>query len=376
MAVPTPLSLASIIIGFISFTFTLTILIGIYKDLISTLRKADKQMPIILGNLRQELIFERALISHKLDYGDEFNVFPRKLRYMRTGPSGKREKGGLRQQYARLLEVTISDLWIEFKRLERPFLIRSGFRAEEVQRGGYWSSDDLQEKPSRRGRKRSRRGALPSDADLGRAEAGVRAQTSQYYNTDFAHRFIWWQSKDAVDRLANQVQRVQIRRMERDLYETDELVKRVCRREGGGDGRYNGGGGGGGSGSSSSSDDGGRKTAARSRVVSRAGSVRNVRIPSRRGSAASGNFREVEERSVVRRTATSPDRVRQSEMEASNTGRRRERREGPRTEYELLRPGSFIIERVERPRSTYGNDREKRGIDRTVSYSRERGRDR
>jgi hypothetical protein len=374
MAVPTPLSVASIIIGFISFTFTLTILIGIYKDLISTLRKADKQMPIILGTLRQELIFERALISHKIDYGDEFDVFPRKLRYMRTGPRGKREKGGLRQQYARLLEVTIEELWIEFKRLERPFLIRSGFRAEEVQRGGYWSSDDLKEKPSRRGRRRNQKGVFASAADLSKAEAGVRAQATQYYNTDFLHRFIWWQSKAAVDSLANQVQRVQIRRMERDLYETDELVKRVCRRNGGGDGRYRGRGGG--SGSSSSSDDGGRRSVVRSRALSRAGSVRSVRMPSRRGSAASGNFREVEERRVVRRMAASPGRLRQSDVEASNTGRRREKRDGPRMEYEVLRPGSVIVERVERPRSVYGDERERRGIDRTESYSRERGRDR
>lgn len=370
MPVPTSLSLASIIIGFISFSVTLTLLLGVYRDLISTLRKADTNIPIILGNLRQEIIFERALISHKLVVGDEFNVFPRKLRYLRTGATGKREKYGVRQKFAELLEATIQDLWIDFKRLERPFLIRSGLRAEEVRKGGYWSSDDVREKPSRRGRRRSRKGEVESEAELRRAEEGIRQQGRQYYNTDIGHRFIWWQCKDEVGRLADQIQRIQIRRMESDLYETDELVKRLIRRGDDGDN----GGYGGGSGSSSGSD-GRRRSNVRSRVASRAGSVRSVRVPSRRGSAVGGNFREVEEREVVRRTAASPGRVRQSEMKASNTSKRRERRDGPRTEYEVLRPGSAYVERVERPRSNYGNDRERRDMGRRLSYSRERGRD-
>ena len=68
---------------------------------------------------------------------------------------------------------------------------------------------------------------------LKQAEEGIKQAGKQYYRTDLAHRWIWWQSKGDVERRSDQVQRVQIRRMERDLYEADELVKRFVRRDGG-----------------------------------------------------------------------------------------------------------------------------------------------
>ena len=177
-----------------------------------------------------------------------------------------------------------------------------------------------------------------------------------------------------MERLADQVQRVQIRRMERDLFEVDELVKRLVRRDGGVDE-----GSGSPSVSSSGSDGrGGRSVAGvgmvRSRMGSRAGSVRSVRMPpSRRGSMVGRNVREVEEREFVRRPARSPAPTRQSEMEASNTGRRRERRESG-VEYEVLRPGGIYVDVGDRRRRSQGYEDDRRAVERRRSYSRDRGR--
>jgi hypothetical protein len=136
-----------------------------------------------------------------------------------------------------------------------------------------------------------------------------------------------WQSQSAVTSLLDQVQRIQIRRIERDVFEADELVKRCLdllqrgngRGRSGSGGRRPGSGGGGG---------GSRPRSQRSRQA-------GVKFPSRRSSAASGNFREVEEREVIRR---------RPEGEASNTGRRRERSPQPRYEYEIVQPGRIVVD--------------------------------
>ncbi len=356
------LIIASYVISFISFSITLLTLVGVYRDLISTLRSADTHIPIILANLRQEILFEKAFIGSRLKAGDEFRVFPRRLCYVR-GPDGRREGQRTRRAFALLLNATIKDLWIEFRNLERPFLIKNPMRAEEVRKGDYWGESDLDEKP--RGENRLRQ-----------AEEGIKQAGKQYYRTDLAHRWIWWQSKGDVERLADQVQRVQIRRMERDLYEADELVKRLVRRGGDVDGES----GGIGSASSSGSDGrGGRRSVAgvgmvRSRMGSRAGSVRSMRMPpSRRESVVGRDIREVEEREFVRRPARSPAPTRQSEMEASNTGRRRERRESG-VEYEVLRPGSVYVDVADPRRRSQGYEEGRRGVERRRSESRERRR--
>ena len=124
------------------------------------------------------------------------------------------------------------------------------------------------------------------------------------------------------------VQRIQIRRIERDVFETDELVRRCLDRLEGRGGRGDSGR----SGSGSPGSGGGGGVVRKRSVRSRPGSVR---MPSRRGSAASGHFREVEEREFVRRH---PD------GEASNTGRRRERSPQPRYEYEVVQPGRIFVD--------------------------------
>ena len=196
--------------------------------------------------------------------------------------------------------------------------------------------------------------------------------------------------------MLDQIQRVQIRRIERDVFESDELVKRCLRILD----RGPGGGGRSGNGSSSDGDGGGGGGGAgahrRSSVRAKAGSVRGS---GRRASATGGHFREVEERETIRIRPEGGNRS--GDGEASNTGRRRRTSPRPRVEYEVVQPGRIYVdadddrgERVDdderyvtpaRRSATgrnYGNDRRDRyvGVDRSGIPgripSRERRRDR
>jgi hypothetical protein len=394
MAIPTSLSYASVTIGFISFAITIVTLLGVYSSLLSTMRSAPTRIPIILGNLRQEILAERAYLRQRIAEGrDPFGVFPKTLDTSTAGgvPSGapgyragrRRRIGAAEEQesYAKLLSFTIRDLWMEFRRLERPFLVNSGLRAKAIEKGDYWSEGDLvssdkrrkrdveggvsseystpsgddekggarrrRNKRKRHRRKKSAKQLKEEDEifrgdeeewELEEGRADLISKGAKFYNTDMTHRFIWWQTEDEVKSLADQVQRVQIRRMERDLFETDELVRLLILDRGlSGRGRAGNRGRGGGGGSDS--DD---EVAV---VRSRAGS----RAPSR-----GRNTREVEEvERMVRTTARSPrppspvqmrhsDRDREANVAAGRTGRRRSI---PVLEYEVLRPsdGGYVV---------------------------------
>jgi hypothetical protein len=415
------LTLASQTIGFISFSITLLTLLGVYRDLIGTFRSAPTHIPLILGNLRQELLAERVYLRQRCAEGrDPFGVFPRgrlaglsrsargvgnstsrnRRRSQRRADArdgdesyGKEhsrrsareeeqlvEQGG--EAYTRLLEVTIEDLWLEFCALERPFLIKHGMRAEAVARGDYWSDDDIEAAGSvddekggngngprrRRGRKRRRRdvtSGVNAKGEWEAAEADLRKEGAKYYNTGLAHRFIWWQNKSDVQRLAEEVQRIQIRRMERDLFETDELVRLLVRERGLEIAAAHGNRGGGG---------GDRGRVSRNSSVHRSRS-RNRSVRER--SSSRRNFREVEEREIVRRAAASPPPVARSKVndrEANVTIRRSDVRSGPRVEYEVFRPGSSRFDVTDdyedRTRRGYGRDRRNSGAPRRMSSDR------
>lgn len=86
---------------------------------------------------------------------------------------------------AQLLEVTINNLWQEFKKVERPFLIGNPLRAEQVRKGDYWGQSDIDEKAQ------TRQGAKNRDR-VDMAEAGFPQTQQRYHRTDLAHRFIWY----------------------------------------------------------------------------------------------------------------------------------------------------------------------------------------
>lgn len=142
------------------------------------MRNADSTIPIMLGNLRQEIEAERVLLRYRIREGDRYSVFP----------NSRRKRKRKQHEVAQLLDTTIRNLWQDFKNIERPFLIKNPFRAEQVQRGDYWGESDVDEKPSAKptapDEKRVRDG-------LDMAEAGLSSDQQRYYRTDLVYRFIW-----------------------------------------------------------------------------------------------------------------------------------------------------------------------------------------
>lgn len=230
MAIATGLSVASITTGWISFGLTILTWLGVYITLILTIRGAPNQIPLALSNLREELLAERSLMKHRIREGDRYNVFPgRQVRRI-----------GKNESHLRLMEVTLNSTWKEFKALEKRFIVKGDQRGMgEVD--DTWSnmdsesSDDNKEKWNDEkgglrnrvnGGRRMRRRESQLKSRMGYCEAGISQDRQTYYSTDFRHRVLWWWKKDDVQRLNAQVLRIQIRRMDCDLFETDELVKR------------------------------------------------------------------------------------------------------------------------------------------------------
>ncbi len=232
------------------------------------------------------------------------------------------------QEVLYLLHRTIKELWTQFKELERPFLVKSGRRAEEIRKGDYWAESDVEEKAGTKN------------------DGNVATDGGNYYLTDMSHRWIWWQNKNAVKNLASMVQRVQIRRIERDLFETEELVRR-CLGKLSGDG---GDGSGYGDGSGSSDSDGGGGGGVRKRRGSEKVRSRSVSAPPVRRSAsqAGGRDRVVEERESVKVRGDTTDGPAKRPPP-----RDRDRDRGSR--YEVVRPGRMYVD-VQRP-----GDRDRRG---------------
>jgi hypothetical protein len=113
---------------------------GVYRDLISTMRKAPSQIPVALGNLRQELLSEKETLRRKIRHCHD----PHHVHIAHKGLMSR--PGPKREEVLYLFHRTIKDLWTEFKNLERPFLVASGRRAEEIRRGDYWGESDVEEK--------------------------------------------------------------------------------------------------------------------------------------------------------------------------------------------------------------------------------------
>lgn len=230
MGIATGVTIASLTTGWISFGLTILTWLGVYISLILTIKGAPAQIPLALGNLRQDLQAEKSLLKHRIREGDRFGVFPgRQVR--RIGKS---------ESHLWLMEVTLNSTWKEFQALEQRFIVKGDQRGMgEVE--DTWSnmdsesSDDEKEKwndekgGSRNrvnGGRRVRRRESHLKSRMGYWEAGISQDRQTYYNTNFRHRVLWWWKQNDIQRLSTQVQRLQFRRMELDMVETDELVKR------------------------------------------------------------------------------------------------------------------------------------------------------
>lgn len=230
MAIATGVTIASLTTGWISFGLTILTWLGVYTSLILSVRSAPKQIPLALGNLRQDLQSAKSLMKHRIREGDRFGVFPgRQLRRI-----------GKNESHIRLMEATLDSTWKEFKALEERFIVKGDQRGmgevEDTWSGidsessgneeDNWDDEKRGSKNRVNGGRRMRRRESHLKNRMGYCEAGISVDRKTYYNTDFRHRLLWWWKQDDVQRLSSQVERLQVRRIEWDIFETDELVKR------------------------------------------------------------------------------------------------------------------------------------------------------
>ncbi|POS72811.1 hypothetical protein DHEL01_v208793 [Diaporthe helianthi] len=266
---PATLSYTSFIIGLISLIITILNLLALYANFLSTIRSAPAEIRDSLGNLRAQLLEEREALRQQTRElrNRRAQTRSRPLHPAHAGRARSSSRGnGIspRASSGNLLQAcyvlsyseqtlglhcqTVRDLWRQFKSLERPFLVRSGGGSRAVEAhvrnansdADAWPDKDIADEKTIR----------EDDIEMhGDNEAGI-SDWSAVYRCDFSHRFVWWQSKSEVLKLADEVQRVMLRRMEREVTYMRMVVRQL---RDGGDGpeeiaspRLDGGGGGGG----------------------------------------------------------------------------------------------------------------------------------
>ncbi|KAF6802467.1 hypothetical protein CSOJ01_11594 [Colletotrichum sojae] len=215
--VPNSLNWLSFVTGILGFALTTLNLIALYANFIATIRSAPEEIRDSLGNLRQQLCEEREALRHQTREIRSKSKSKLRRRISHIGDRLANEEARKALEYAEktlpLHYLTLRDLWHSFKELERPFLVASGHRAEAIRNGASWCENDLVEK------------VRPDFERHG--EAGSFADWSAFYKCDFAHRFIWWQTKDDVKKLGDEVMRVMLRRTEREVTYTRMMVKEI-----------------------------------------------------------------------------------------------------------------------------------------------------
>ena len=174
------ISYASSIIGFLSFAFTFFTFVRVFWDTILTLWKAPKEMKLYLDNTRSELRGERA-------------YFKTALRRSRSRSQSRVNRDNFDDlEILKLLNGTTRTLLGQFEELEEPFLL------------GPPKLDDK---------------------DLERSEMSMRVD---YAPMTLRRRWAWMRRKDSVISIADQVTRIQTRRVAQI---SSSVLTRTCTAE-------------------------------------------------------------------------------------------------------------------------------------------------
>lgn len=240
-AYPPTLSYISFVIGIFSFALTLLNLLALYANFVATVRHAPEEIRDVLGNLREQILEEREALrqqTRELRFKKtQIRDSRRSLHPAHAGRARSSSRNRLNKSYSNgtlqamhstlthseqtlsLHYQTIRDLWRQFKKYERPFLVRSAAKAEAIHNGQPWVEDDLLNEKG-----------LREDVEQ-HGEMGSTANYAMLYQCDFGHRFIWWQSKAQVLKLGDSVKSVMLRRMEREVTNCRMMLKQI--RDGG-----------------------------------------------------------------------------------------------------------------------------------------------
>ncbi|KAL8690748.1 MAG: hypothetical protein Q9218_003869 [Villophora microphyllina] len=170
-----PISYASTIVGFTSFAFTFFTFLRVFWDSIQTMWSAPKEVKQTLDNLRTELYGERAYFKNAIKQARSKNISAREATDLTP---------------LSILNDSIKSMMRDFRSLEAPFL----------------EKDD--------------------EGDLDIEKSGKVSLRGSYGRMDFRRRFAWLHTKDDFVAMANQVTRIQARRI---AYETSNTL--TCVRE-------------------------------------------------------------------------------------------------------------------------------------------------
>lgn len=154
---------ASSIVGFVSFAFTFFTFLRVFWESIVTMWAASREMRVYLDNLRSELYGER----------DYFKAAMRSSKSKSKGPSRSHHDVGP----LKLLNDSVKHLMHKFKKLEEPF---------------------LRDPPSRK------------EMDVEKSEPSLRGD---YLDMSLGLRYLWLRTKPDMISLANDVSRIQMRRV-------------------------------------------------------------------------------------------------------------------------------------------------------------------
>ncbi|KAK8109587.1 hypothetical protein PG999_007724 [Apiospora kogelbergensis] len=246
------LELADFILGAFGAALTLLNLVALYADMVATIRQAPKQMREAFGNVRQQLSEEREALTHQMrqsrltqEQQRKFAAAARRQRDEESSRAGAAKGNGkASENEVVLLPLTYTDetlllhyntlkgLWLQFKELERPFLLPldevhlAESAAYQLDRDDSWNTEHfraarLDPPPPKHGAKHKKQ--KNSTYDHKHEFLGLEALES-LYQCSFVHRFIWWRTKPDVKRLGEKVVKIMLRRMEREVTQTRLMV--------------------------------------------------------------------------------------------------------------------------------------------------------
>jgi hypothetical protein len=200
-----PLSLASTIIGFVSFSFTIATLLRVFWGNISTVLNAHDEIHDYLSNLRVQLYEERQSLRNLRRHNKEWG----KRRRTKGLPLPRLDDLTIRS-----MQDTLRHLSRRFKTLERPFLDQNSVPGRRRYRKSF--------SPNPRDTWDSEKGLRSHERDLDKdldEEDDPRTQGDVFCNITLGKRILWVRQRSDALAIMEAVSRLQTRRTARQVGE-------------------------------------------------------------------------------------------------------------------------------------------------------------
>ena len=235
-----PFSLASVIIGFVSFAFTVSTFLKVVWTNLSTLSEAPHEVHATLTDLRTELLEEKASLRNM-----------RRWCRRRERQHERPERGmELDEISLKTMEDSVRGLVRRFKSVEAPFLepgeqgimeASHRSRRRKISISPHYAHSAYGDPPEKRG------GGRGWERDTGNQERDDEdpywAQRTSYASYGLGKRLVWLRKKSEALALVQALSRVQLRRIalqvggltmmrhrnngENNLLEMEEMVRRI-----------------------------------------------------------------------------------------------------------------------------------------------------